>query len=443
MTTDQPTPRWFRPAWLEELSTPRLLGAQPAFTTRRVPLQDGRHDWTGSTLLSGSVRPRPGDLVLAELTRAGHHRKLELPTGRRSPMVEGGEIIVAYGDRYAPDQFEGEVPADLGPTNLVASGGVAADVVSRHGGTRRPTEITPIGLLADASGVPLNLRDFALPPLVSTPGRPPVITVFGTSMNAGKTTAVASLVSGLVAAGERAGGTKVTGTGSGNDFWSMVDAGAHRVLDFTDAGLASTYKVPIPILEKVVGHLVDHLAAADCTVVVMEVADGIYQLETAQLLRSPAFLDSVDGIIFAAGDAAGAVAGVAEIQALGLDVLAVTGAFTRSPLAIREVEAHCPVPVLTRPELVSAEVARQLVSHCRRPRRIDLVDDHRPPSQPVPGPMDPSGPPEPVIGRPNDDRVTEVHPAIGGPRPATAATWTGGTANGTVARDARRINPSW
>ncbi len=63
-------------------------------------------------------------------------------------------------------------------------------------------------------------------------------------MNSGKTTTVQSLVLGLRAAGEVVGATKVTGTGSGADYWVMVDAGAACVADFTDVGLASTYRVP-------------------------------------------------------------------------------------------------------------------------------------------------------------------------------------------------------
>jgi hypothetical protein len=40
-------------------------------------------------------------------------------------------IIVAYGHRYAPDQFEAYVPEDLGPCHLVAGGGVAAREAER------------------------------------------------------------------------------------------------------------------------------------------------------------------------------------------------------------------------------------------------------------------------------------------------------------------------
>ena len=52
---------------------------------------------------------------------------------------------------------------------------------------------------------------------------------------------VASIVRGLTAAGYRVAAGKVTGTGAGGDFHMFVDAGATRVLDFTDFGFSSTY----------------------------------------------------------------------------------------------------------------------------------------------------------------------------------------------------------
>ena len=69
-------------------------------------------------------------------------------------------------------------------------------------------------------------------------------------MNAGKTTTNRYLVHSLNRLGARPGATKVTGTGSGNDYWVMLDAGAHQMLDFTDVGLASTYLQPITLLER-------------------------------------------------------------------------------------------------------------------------------------------------------------------------------------------------
>jgi hypothetical protein len=262
------------------------------------------------TLVDGMVRPRTGDLVLASVTRLGQHRKIEQPNGRRAALHVGDEIVVAYADRYAPDQFESHVPADLRRTQLVASGGIASEMLTRSMDVRNATDITPIGLVGDPRGRPLNVADFALRPAPRTEVRPPTIAVIGTSMNSGKTTTIHFLVHGLSKAGIRAGVTKVTGTGSGGDYWVMLDAGAHVMLDFTDVGFASTYRQPMVSVERSFVELTDHLTAAGSAVRLIEIADGIYQRETSRLIESDLFRSTVDVVLFAAADAMGAVAGV-------------------------------------------------------------------------------------------------------------------------------------
>lgn len=333
---------------VDALTPARLAPVKRAFTTRRVP-EDAM-----KTVVSGAVRPRPGDVVLAEVTRLGQHARVELPSGRRATLHRGDVIMVAYGDRYAPDQFEGHVPLTLGPTNLVAGGGVAADMVAKSAAVRNATDIRPIGLVGDDRGRVLNLAHFALPAAPPSATRPPTFAVIGTSMNSGKTTTIHHLVHTLSRAGLRPGATKVTGTGSGNDFWVMIDAGAHIMLDFTDAGLATTYLQPMSTVEATMGTLVGHLTAAGSGVNLVEIADGLFQKETARLIESQVFLENVDAVIFAAGEASGAVAGVERLRARGVNVVAASGLMTRSPLAAREAAEIIGIPVLTLADLDDA-----------------------------------------------------------------------------------------
>src|SRR6185503_18194679 len=102
----------------------RLRRAAWASTTRRVrgPLSIGQ----------SSTPPAPGDLLLARVDAIGYHSGLQLPDGRRRRLFVDDEIVVAYGNRYAPNQFEAVVPKGLGPCQLVAGGGVAARVLSWH-----------------------------------------------------------------------------------------------------------------------------------------------------------------------------------------------------------------------------------------------------------------------------------------------------------------------
>jgi hypothetical protein len=334
-----------RRIWVQDLEPGRLTKAKRAFTTRRVDLSTVR------TLVGGSVRPRTGDLVLARISRLGQHRRLELPDGRRAALHVGDEVLVAYGDRYAPDQFEAHVPDRLGPTHLVASGGLASHMISRSVDVRSATDIQPIGLAGDAWGRCLNLSAFGLPPVRPDGEQPPTVAVIGTSMNSGKTTTIHHLVHSLGRAGRKPGAAKVTGTGSGGDYWVMLDAGAHLMLDFTDAGLASTYRRPMPVIDATFDLLLRHLTAAGSGVRLVEVADGVYQKETARLIESARFRSAVDMVIFAAGDAMGAAAGVAHLRDIGLNVIAVSGRLTRSPLACREAEAATGLPVVGLAEL--------------------------------------------------------------------------------------------
>ena len=179
----------------------------------------------------------------------------------------------------------------LSPTveacDLVAAGGIAASTVARHDKTRVPTRLAPIGILGNGDGQPLNLADCALPQAHTSRPRPLTLAVVGTSMNAGKTTTAAHLIKGLVAAGLKVGAAKITGTGAGPDVWLMLDAGADAVLDFVDAGYASTYRVPLAELQSIATILISRLHQAGVDAIVLEIADGLYQAETAALL-SPA-----------------------------------------------------------------------------------------------------------------------------------------------------------
>lgn len=325
----------------------RLMRAKHSYAMRRIPL-DGP-----LKLLSGEVAPRSGDLVLARVQHLGQHAKIELPTGRRASLFAGDEIVVCYGERYAPDQFEAHVPDNLGPCHLVAAGGIAAVCSDKHDSVKAPTQIKPIGLVADADGRRLNLADHTLSAAVSPTQTPPVIAVAGAMMNAGKTTCAASLIRGLKRRGLLVGVAKVTGTGAGGDRWLMVDSGADAVLDFTDVGAASTAGLSPSRVEGIFNTLVDHLAAAAVDVIVVEVADGLLQRETAMLLDSPSFKARCTGVIFAAKDALGAAAGVRHMESEGHTVLAVGGVLSASPLATREARRIVAVPVVTTEHLVA------------------------------------------------------------------------------------------
>lgn len=356
------------------LAPSRLLSAKFAYTTRHVERQV-RHRPEGYRLAaSDAVRPRPGDVMLAQVVQIGHHTRLESPASRRAVMFPGDEIVVAYGHRYAPDQFEAEVPVDLGQTHLVAAGGVAGLVTATNQGIQTPTVLEPRGLLTFPGGKVVTLQDFA-PYVARSPAelaslnghrkRTPVIAVVGTSMNSGKSTTVASLARGLTQSGQCVAAGKITGTGAGGDPGLYRDAGAATVLDFTDFGYASTYRLGRDEVRAVFASVIHELAATGADTVIVEIADGAYQLETRLLLTDPLFTEYVDHVLFSAVDALSAVAGLQTLRRQGITVAAVSGRFTSTPLTLREARGALDVPVLEAADLRQPDVATSLVPAAR------------------------------------------------------------------------------
>ena len=335
-----------------------LASAKCAFTTRNVPTEEMQ------TVLTGNGQPHPGDLVLARVDRIRQHARLELPNGRRSRLFPGDTIVAVYGNRYAPDQFESLVPEGLSACHLVAGGGVVSRMRHRSPKVKPPTEITPIGLVGDATGRRLNTRDWLNPDV--TPGNPspwglPVFLVVGSSMNAGKTTTAARLIRGLTEDGYRVGAIKVTGTGSGGDLWHFVDAGARHALDFTDTGYVSTYQSGATACLNIFESLGASVCHKGMQALVVEVADGILQKETAALLSMSEFKRRISAVWYCAGDSGSALFGVDWLQNQGYEVEAVSGVVSSNPLAAAEVQQHCEVPVVGKSALAAAGSGHSLM----------------------------------------------------------------------------------
>ena len=344
------------------LEPARIESWKMPYAVRRVPRE------SIATLLTGEATPRVGDLVLARVEKLGQHKHIELASGRRARLFPGDEIVLTYGNRYAPDQFEAEVPADVGTCHMVAAGGIAARMISKHGRMSAPTRITPLGILASRTGRALNLEQFALARQPLPFDRPFTAAVVGTSMNAGKTETATHLIRGLKQAGYRVGAAKVTGTGAGGDAWSMRDAGALDVLDFGDVGMPSTYLAPTKQVQEGMCTLLAQLARLGAQAIVLEVADGLFQRETAALLESPVFARAVDAVVFAAADAMGSCGGVNWLRQRGLPVAAASGLVSASPLAAQEATLATGLPLLTLDDLASSSVAVTLGTSARLQR---------------------------------------------------------------------------
>ena len=69
----------------------------------------------------------------------------------------------------------------------------------------------------------------------------------------------------------------------------------------------------------------------------IEIADGLLQRETRLLLESPIVRERVRGVVMAATCASSAIYGLDQLEALGHQVVTVSGIITNSPLFMREL----------------------------------------------------------------------------------------------------------
>lgn len=325
-------------------------GVKYGYTTRVVPLSAMHR------IVPMERQPEVGDLVVAEVLSVGRNKSLETRGGQSLHLFPGDTIVGAFGHRYATDHFEGYVPKTIVDTaDLLSGGGVIGQLASQNALVGTPTRLRVLGTVVDADGASVNQRRYGVAPATEV-GSGAVIVVVGSAMNSGKTTTVGHIAHALSRYGLRVAAAKVTGTASGKDARFYLSAGARPVCDFVDAGYPSTFMLGIDELLSVYTRLVANLRATQPDVVVVEIADGIFQRETRMMLESPAFRSSIDHMFFAAGDSLSIESGVRFLRALNLPLRATSGLITTSPLASREAEAETSVPCLGLDDMLSGKL---------------------------------------------------------------------------------------
>ena len=118
-------------------------------------------------------------------------------------------------------------------------------------------------------------------------------------------------------------------------------------------------------MERVIGGIDTLLAASasqGCDIAVVEIADGIFQRETAALLADPAVQARFGGFIFACGDAVAAAGGVLCMAEMGIRPMMLTGMLSCSPIAAAEAEHATGVSVLTKRQLEDPAEANALAA---------------------------------------------------------------------------------
>ncbi len=97
--------------------------------------------------------------------------------------------------------------------------------------------------------------------------------------------------------------------------------------------------------------LVANLLEVDPEVIVLELADGILQGETAALMSRPSFRRNVDSVVLAAGDSVAAAAGVNVLKQMKMPIAAIAGTVTASELGCRAATQATDFPVFGKKAL--------------------------------------------------------------------------------------------
>jgi hypothetical protein len=296
-------------------------------------------------------KPQVGDLVYGRVAYLGQHSTLENKEGRIHIITDRTRAVFVYGNRYAPDAFEGQIPdRPLAEADVLARSGVVGVMREKNTAVKDPTKIEVLGYVVDDEGNPINTRNYpiGLPrtPLNKEKKRARMILNIGTSMNSGKSTSAIACCWALSAMGYEVRASKVTGTASLKDILHMQDGGAERSSDFSYLGFPSTYMLDEADLLSIFENLDARYAANPKRFWVVEFADGVLQRETAMLLKNPYVRSRIHRLIFSATDAFGAIGGLNVLRdEFDLTPDAISGICSSSPLMVRELRARTKIPI--------------------------------------------------------------------------------------------------
>jgi len=303
---------------------------------------------------SCNKKPEIGDIVYGLICRIGQHSSLENVSGRIHRIYDGTKAPFVFGNRYAPDYYEGFVPEKIpDEVDMIARSGIIGTVETKNSLIKDPTKVRVLGYVCDEAGNVLNTRKFPLikpRTKIKKHPRAKMILVCGTSMNCGKSMAAAATCWALTLMEYNVRAAKATGTASLKDILLMNDSGAQHYADFTYLGYPSTYLLEKQELIEIFNQLDLKYANNPKNFWVVELADGIIQRETRMLLESEEIRSRIYKLIFCASDAFGAIGGLNILKSLDLTPDTLSGVCSSSPLHIRELKEFTDIPVFNSAE---------------------------------------------------------------------------------------------
>jgi len=277
---------------------------------------------------------------------------IEDVTGRMIKIKAGDVLAGVLGYRRALRGYAGIVPETLavGDTlHVLNLGGVLGRCTAGNPELGDPFEVEVLGAVlsfpavGDRIGSPAHIYTSSVEPVDKLSDVPPVVYVAGTSMNSGKTFAATELVRMLSKQGLRVAACKLTGVSLMRDTLSMSDAGAVDVIDFTQAGVASTRDTQILPVAR---GMIQHLATSAPDLIVAELGDGILgEYGVADILGDSELMGCATCHIVCASDPVAAY-GAYQIyrERFGLPIHLISGPVTDNAVGVDFIREKIGVP---------------------------------------------------------------------------------------------------
>lgn len=317
------------------------------------------HSYTLNSDINQTHIPIAGELAVFQILELGRHEMAQMEDGKNRSIFPGDHIVAAFADRYATSQFEGYVPEQvLDQYHILGAGGVIGIIKSKNASLKdvEPTTVKLVGYCTDENHQIINTKFYQKERKKFTGKfKPKVILSIGSTMDSGKTTTAAFVTRGLAMGGHEVGFIKLTGTCYTRDREFVLDCGATVVTDFSDCGFPSTYMCSKEDILDIYQTLMDREDFRNLEYVVMEIADGLMQRETNFLLQDNNFQQTIYKTVFSCGDSLAALHGLQVLKSMNIEVTAVSGRFTMSPLLIQEVKEYAAIPVFTIDEVMTGE----------------------------------------------------------------------------------------
>jgi len=322
----------------------------------------GVSEYTLNKELASTRAPKAGDVGIFEVVEVDRHSSMQCIDRRSHSIFDGDFIMAVFGDRYATAQYEGYVPKKVMDVyHIIGAGCVIVIVHSKNAAWKdyEPTSVRLVGYCCEQDGSVINtlFRNHERVAFNgSLPNQAKVILSVGSTMDSGKTTTAAHIARGLKTTGKNVIFIKLTGTVYTKDIDYVTDCGADHAVDFSNVGFPSTFLMDKATILDIYQSLLKQISKFNPDYIVMEIADGLFQRETAFLLSDENFMKTIHNVVFSCGDSLSVMAGLQVLSNWNVRPCMISGRFTMSPLLIQEVKEQMNIPVHTIDQIMTGEL---------------------------------------------------------------------------------------